>query len=156
MNRPDLTSSSRVAGLRGKMEATATFGLLLVAVGLVAPFAGTGHAGWLVAFKWIYTAGAVVYTAARIVGAFPKGEPYKIRRLHRMECWAGFAFCIAAGFWFWNTRAFDGVALTFRMLNETILFTLVGALIQIVSSWMLASAQKKQNLNGSGENSLGK
>lgn len=130
-------------------EGTATFGLLLVCAGLVAPFAAAGHHGWLVAFKWIFAAGALIYTAARIAGAWPKGESFKVRRLRRMECWAGFAFCTAAFFWFWNTRAFSGVMLTFGMLNETILFTLVGALIQIVSSWMLSSALKKEALHSS-------
>jgi len=85
----------------------------------------------------------VVYTVARVVGAVGRDGSFRVRRLRRMEGWAGIAFCIAAFFWFYNTRKFDGEMLTFRMLNETILFTLAGALIQIVSSWMLSAALRK-------------
>lgn len=131
------------ARIRRAMEALATFGLILVAVGLAAPFATFGNGTLLVMFKWIFAAGAVVYTVARVVGAVGRDGSFRVRRLRRMEGWAGIAFCIAAFFWFYNTRKFDGEMLTFRMLNETILFTLAGALIQIVSSWMLSAALRK-------------
>lgn len=140
------------ARIRRAMEALATFGLILVAVGLAAPFATFGNGTLLVMFKWIFAAGALVYTVARVVGAVGRDESFRVRRLRRMEGWAGIAFCIAAFFWFYNTRKFDGEMLTFRMLNETILFTLAGALIQIVSSWMLSSALRKEAANG-GDNS---
>lgn len=138
----DVPVESR-ARIRRVMEALATFGLILVAVGLAAPFATFGNGTLLVMFKWIFAAGAVVYTVARVVGAVGRDGSFRVRRLRRMEGWAGIAFCIAAFFWFYNTRKFDGEMLTFRMLNETILFTLVGALIQIVSSWMLSAALRK-------------
>lgn len=131
--------------LRKLMESTATFGLLLVAAGLIAPFISYESLQWLVTFKWIFASGAVIYTAARIVGAIGKDGSFRVRRLRRLEVWAGFAFCVAAFFWFWNTAKFGGETLSFRMLNETILFSLTGALIQIVASWMLASALKKEN-----------
>ncbi len=138
----DVPVESR-ARIRRAMEALATFGLILVAVGLAAPFATFGNGTLLVMFKWIFAAGAVVYTVARVVGAVGRDGSFRVRRLRRMEGWAGIAFCIAAFFWFYNTRKFDGEMLTFRMLNETILFTLAGALIQIVSSWMLSAALRK-------------
>lgn len=138
----DVPVESR-ARVRRAMEALATFGLILVAVGLAAPFATFGNGTLLVMFKWIFAAGAVVYTVARVVGAVGRDGSFRVRRLRRMEGWAGIAFCIAAFFWFYNTRKFDGEMLTFRMLNETILFTLAGALIQIVSSWMLSAALRK-------------
>lgn len=125
------------------LEGVATFGLLLVAVSMVAPFAGVPATGWMEAFKWIYAAGAVVYTVARIAGGAGKKESFRVRRLRRMEGWAGIAFCIGAGFWFYNSSRFGGV-FTFRLLNNTILFTLVGALIQIVSSWLLSKALRKE------------
>lgn len=138
----DVPVESR-ARIRRAMEALATFGLILMAVGLAAPFATFGNGTLLVMFKWIFAAGAVVYTVARVVGAVGRDGSFRVRRLRRMEGWAGIAFCIAAFFWFYNTRKFDGEMLTFRMLNETILFTLAGALIQIVSSWMLSAALRK-------------
>lgn len=131
--------------IRAAMENLAIFGLILVAVGLVAPFASMGNSTLMLVFKWTFAAGALFYTVARFVGAWGKDGSFRVRRLRRMEAWAGIAFCIAAFFWFYNTRSFDGVALTFRMLNETILFSLAGALIQIVASWSLNSALKKEN-----------
>ncbi|MDE7181248.1 MAG: hypothetical protein K2N88_08650 [Muribaculaceae bacterium] len=141
INKPGAAPSGR---LRKAMEPVAVVGLLLVAVGLVAPFASMGSPGWMEAFKWIFTAGALAFTAARIAAAVGRGESFRVRRLRRMEAWAGIAFCIAAFFWFYNTRNFSGTFLTFRMLNETIIFTLAGALIQIISSWMLSSALRKE------------
>lgn len=138
------TLKAKKARLRALMERVSTFGLLLVAAGLVAPFASMGSSMWMVIFKWIFAAGALIYTVARVVSAVGRDESFRVRRLRRMEAWAGIAFCIAAFFWFYNTRAFSGVALTFRMLNETIMFTLAGALIQIISSWMLSSALRKE------------
>lgn len=129
---------------RRAMEVVPTFGLILVAVGIAAPFISFGSSAWLVAFKWIYAVGAVVYTAARVVGSLGRDESFRVRRMRRLEFWAGVAFCIGAFFWFFNTRAFGGETLTFRMLNETILFTLVGAMIQIVASWMLSSRLRKE------------
>lgn len=135
--------------LRRAMEALATFGLILVAVGLIGPFTSFDNATLMAVFKWVLSVGAVVYTGARIAGAVGKDGSFRVRRLRRMEVWAGIAFCIGGFFWFYNASRFGGNLVTFRMLNETILFTLAGALIQIVSSWMLSSAMRKEaRLNG--------
>lgn len=130
--------------LRRSLEVVATFGLLLVAAGLVAPFSSFENTVWLVVFKWVYTVGAVLYTVARVVAATGRDGSFRVRRLRRMEAWAGIAFCFGAFFWFYNTSRIDSDVLTFRMLNETIIFTLAGALIQIISSWMLSSALRKE------------
>lgn len=129
------------------MEPLATFGLMLVAAGLVAPLVSLDNTVLTVAFKWVFAVGAVIFTAARVAGCFGQNsgnEGFRVRRLRRMEVWAGIAFCLGAFFWFYNTSKIDSDVLTFRMLNETILFTMVGALIQIVSSWMLSSALRKE------------
>lgn len=136
--------SERRRRVRRAMEPLATFGLILVAAGLVAPFASFDNTVVTVIFKWVFAAGAVIFTAARLVGSFGRDGSFRVRRLRRMETWAGFAFCFGAFFWFYNTEKIDSDVLTFRMLNETIIFTLAGALIQIVSSWMLSSALRKE------------
>lgn len=131
-------------------EIAANFGLVLVAAGLVSPIVGFQDSLWLSVFKWVFTVGAAIYTIARLTGAFDKDEPFRIRRLRRLEVWAGFSFCIATFFWFYNTRQIDASAMpymSFKMFQETILFTLVGALIQIIASWMLTSAIRKQQNN---------
>lgn len=147
MNSPDNKGFSRER-LRNRMESVATFGLILVAVGLVAPFASFENTVWNVVFKYVFSSGALIYTAARIVGSLGKDESFRVRRLRRLESWAGISLCVAAFFWFYNTSRLHTDTLTFRMLNETILFTLVGALIQIIASWMLSSALRKQQKSG--------
>lgn len=145
------THKSTVAGscsrLRRVMESIATFGLFLVAVAMVAPVAGLLSPGWLTAFKWMFASGAFVYLTARVVAAVGRDESLRVRRLRRMEVWAGIALAVAAFFWFYNTRGFDGMP-TFHMLNETVIFTLAGALIQVIASWMLSSALEKQRKTG--------
>ena len=130
--------------MKNKAEITAVFGLILVAVGLVSPLAGFEIPAWNVVFKWVFAAGALLYTAARIAGSFGRKESFRVRRLRRLEIWAGIAFCVASFFWFYNTSKIDSDVLTFRMFQETIVFTLVGAMIQIVASWMLAARLKKE------------
>lgn len=127
-------------------EILANIGLVFVAVGLVSPIVGFENPVWIEVFKWVFTVGAAFYTGARLAGSFAKEENFRIRRLRRLEVWAGFAFCVAAFFWFYNTRHVDFETMpymSFKMFQETILFTLVGALIQIVASWMLSSAIRK-------------
>ena len=137
---PDNGSAAR---MRRSAEVAANFGLVLVAISLISPVVGFENVVWNVVFKWIFAAGALLYTAARVAGALGKDEPFRVRRMRRMEIWAGIAFCVASFFWFYNTAKIDSDTLTFRMFNETIVFTLVGALVQIVASWMLAAALKK-------------
>lgn len=127
------------------VEILANFGLILVAVALVSPLlSGSAAPVWNVVFKWIYAAGALFYTVARVVGSFRKDGSFRVRRLRRMELWAGIAFCVGAFFWFYNTAKIDSDVMYFGMFQETIVFTLVGAMIQIVASWMLHAAIKKE------------
>lgn len=138
----------RIAGRRKKMEAIATFGLILVAVALLAPFASslTGNlgpsssgSGPLAIYKWIYAAGALIFTGARLVNVSDPNESLRMRRIRRLEFWAGMAFCIGAFFWFYNERR-----LASMMLRDTVVFSLAGAMIQIISSWMLVWRQNKE------------
>lgn len=127
------------------MEIAANFGLILVAVALVSPLLlGPSSPVWNVVFKWVFAVGAVFYTAARVAGAFRRDGSFRVRRLRRMEVWAGIAFCVASFFWFYNTAKIDSDIMYFGMFQETVVFTLVGAMIQIVASWMLHAAMKKE------------
>jgi high-affinity Fe2+/Pb2+ permease len=94
---------------------------------------------------WVYTAGALCYTVPRIIAAFNnlKSDSLRIKRLRRMEMWAGIAFCLGAAFWIYNYTRFLGF-FNLKVINETITFTIVGAVIQMIGSWLLSSAQKKQ------------
>lgn len=134
----------RLQRIRSRVEATAGFGLILVCAGLVAPFAAADNAFAMELFKWIFAAGALIFTVARMVNVNDPKDSMRVRRLRRMEMWAGFAFCFAAFFWFWNAHKLAGQGVTIHLLSETIMFALAGAFIQIISSWMLVSALKKQ------------
>ena len=128
------------------MEATATFGLILICVALVAPFTSPANVEYLKVFKWIYGSGALIYLVARVVDITdPKDSP-RLKRLRRMEFWAGVAFGLATAFWFMGEHRFhnDPYVGALAVLQNTIMFTLIGALIQIIASWMIYSQTKKE------------
>lgn len=129
---------------RKQVEATATFGLILICVALVAPFTSPTSMEYLNVFRWIYGAGTVIYLVARIVDINdPKDSP-RLRRLRRMEFWAGVSFGLATAFWFIGQHRLGQYAGALAVLQNTIMFTLVGALIQIVASWLIYSQTKKE------------
>lgn len=149
-------SSAAIEKRRKRMEATATFGLILIAVALLAPFASFMADGetmlnpnsfsWRQTYKWIYAAGALIFTFARLVNVSDPKESLRIRRIRRLEFWAGMAFCIGGFFWFYNTQKLSGMLYVGQMaiLRDTVVFSLAGAMLQIISSWMLVWRQKKE------------
>ena len=149
----DISSSGRERGLSPKvrkaLENTATFGLLLVAVAIAVPFMNLDSGGWLAAFKWVYAAGALIFTVARVAGVNHPGDSFRLKRLRRLECWAGIAFLVGGFFWFYNEARFGGsLGFTLAILRETILFTLAGAMIQIIAVWMIYFREKKEGTGG--------
>lgn len=134
----------KLEGLRKVVEGCSTFGLLLVAAGLVAPFANIESAALATAVKWIYAAGALIFTIARMVNVNDPEDSARLRRLRRMEMWAGFCFCIGAAFWIYNATRWPGTGFTLPMLRDTIGFTLAGAAIQVIASWMISSLAAKE------------
>lgn len=152
--KPALTKA-QIESRRKKMEATSTFGLILIAVALLAPFASfmssgmtlsAGSAGRLAVYKWIYAAGALIFTFARMVNVSDPDESLRIRRIRRLEFWAGMAFCIGAFFWFYNEQKLASMMYVAPMaiLRDTVVFSLAGAMIQIIASWMLVWRQRKE------------
>lgn len=129
-------------------EKTATFGMLLIALALVVPIASAFRPDLTQICKWLFAGGALIYLVARIAGAGDRGESLRLRRLRRMQCWAGIAFGVAAFFWFYTAGRLGENAGPLAITRNTILFSLVGALIQIVSSWMIWGQQKKDAAGG--------
>ena len=138
---------SEAARSRKAIEGAAAFGLILVAVGLAAPFTDLLNSDYIRFFKWIYSPGALIYTIARIVGSTDPAESLRMRRLRRMEFWAGVAFCIGVFFWFYNEHRYADLlaqgAGAMVYLRETVYFSLAGALIQVIAVAALARQQKK-------------
>ncbi len=130
---------------RKLVESTATFGLILICVALVAPFASPGDNAFVSGFKWVYAAGALIFTVARVVNANDPEDSLKMRRLRRMEFWAGVAFVAGAAFWFYQEGHLSEYAGILAVMRDTIMFTLAGALIQIIASWMIVSCGKKES-----------
>lgn len=132
---------------RKAVERSATFGLILVAVALLAPFTDLTDTAFLRFFKWVYAAGALVFTIARVAGSNDPDDSMRVRRLRRLEFWAGVAFCIGAFFWFYNEDRFSfyldmgmgGMA----CLRDTVYFTLAGAAVQVMAVFLLWRRQKK-------------
>ena len=136
---------------RKQVEGTATFGLILICVALVSPFTNPNNVELLSIFRWIYGAGAIIYLIARIVDISDPQESLRLKRLRRMEFWAGISFGIATFFWFYTQNkvqeALGANAGILAVMQNTILFTLVGALIQIIASWLIYSQTKKDLKN---------
>lgn len=129
---------------RKYVEGTATFGLLLICVALAAPFADFSDIDSLAIFKWIYSAGALVYTVARVADANDPADSTRVRRLRRMEFWGGMAFIAGAAFWFYTEQRLPANAGPLAVLRNTVAFTLAGAFIQIIASWLIVAAVRKE------------
>lgn len=129
---------------RKQVEGTATFGLILICVALVAPFTSPASMEYLSVFRWIYGAGTIIYLIARLVDISDPMDSPRLKRLRRMEFWAGIAFALATAFWFIGQHRLGHYAGALAVLQNTIMFTLVGALIQIIASWLIYSQAKKE------------
>lgn len=145
-NQP--VAERKVKNSRKAIERTATFGLILVALGLLAPFTNLSEMSYLRVFKWVYGAGALIFTIARVVGSTDPGESLRIRRLRRLEFWAGVAFCIGTFFWFYNEDYYSfyiqyGMGVM-ACLRDTVYFTLAGAVIQILAVIFISRRLKKE------------
>ncbi len=130
---------------RKYVEFGATIGLLLVLAAMIAPFLE----GWIgkteMLAKWVYAAGALIYTTARVINVNAPGDSLRLRRLRRLEFWAGMCFIVGAAFWFYKLQYYTGLfAGPLAIMRQTVAFTMAGAVIQIVASWMIAFQMKKE------------
>ena len=137
-------SGTNLEKRRKQVEGIATFGLILICVALVAPFTSPASMDYLNVFRWIYGSGALIYLIARIVDVSDPKESLRLKRLRRMEFWAGIAFGLATAFWFIGQHRLGPYAGALAVLQNTIMFTLVGAVIQIIASWLIYSQTKKE------------
>lgn len=105
-------------------------GLLLIVCGTALPlFRVEG-----LLFKYLFCAGAVMVLAGRLMLPTVKDASLRLKRLLRMEIWAGIAFCIG-GFFMW----YDGVG---RM--DWLAFALAGGVMQIYTSIMIPRVAAKE------------
>lgn len=130
---------------RGYAESAAAIGMILIIVAMFLPLLNMFSTANLHIFKWIFAAGTLLYWGARCVDLSSDDESLRIRRLRRIEFWAGACFGVATFMWFYNENKFGdltGVG-PLTILKDTILFALAGAVLQIVAAWMIYFRQKK-------------
>lgn len=140
----DVELSVSLEKKRRYVEAGAAIGLLLVLAAMIAPFLG-GLTGLTMQWaKWVYASGALVYTCARVVNVNAPGDSLRLRRLRRLEFWAGMCFIVGGAFWFYKEQYYGGLPVgPLAVMRQTVAFTMAGAVIQIVASWMVAYRMKK-------------
>lgn len=141
----DAGLSAKLEQRRKYVEIVASVGLLLVLLAMMAPFLSgvIGHS--MMWAKWVYASGALVYTCARVVDVNAAGDSLRLRRLRRLEFWAGMCFIVGAAFWFYKVQYYSGFfAGPLAVMRQTVAFTMAGAVIQIVASWMIAARVRKE------------
>lgn len=148
--QPDKANAPKRMKLMRAAENIAALGMLLVCVSLLIPLFGLTSAHALDPYKWIYSAGTLLYIVARVIGAMNPTGTVRLRRLRRMEFWAGVCFMIGAAFWFYQEGHLGPLAGPLALIRDTILFTLAGAMIQIIASWLIYAQEKK--IKAAGEN----
>lgn len=125
-------------------EMLASCGMVLIAVGLLLPLLNMLDTSRHELFRWIFAVGAFTFWAARCIPVASPDESPRVRRLRRMEFWAGACFGVAAFFWFYNAAKAPVLAGALTILRDTILFSLAGAAIQLIAAWMIYYRSKKE------------
>lgn len=144
MGEKKIKSAGSLEKRRKLAEGTATFGSLLICVALIVPFTGIDSSALSGSCKWIFSAGSLIYLIARTIDVSDPGESMRIRRLRRIEFWAGIAFVMGAFFWFYQENHLGPYVGLLALMRNTIMFTLVGAFLQIIASWMIYYQSKKE------------
>lgn len=107
----------------------AIIGLLLIVCAAALPL--FGFRGDV--FRGIYCAGAVLVFVGRLFNPCPSSS-LRVRRLYRLEVWAGVIFCVGAFFLFYpKAGATDWMA-----------FTLAGGIIEVYASLMIPRTMAKE------------
>lgn len=128
-------------------------GMILIAAGLLVPLINIYDGSLLPICKWVFTAGALMFTGAKSVRTLPSTASFRLRRLKRLEFWVGICFIIASGFWFYNEHKFGNspYAGSLAIIHDTILFTLSGAVLQLLAAWLIYFRERKEAREAAGE-----
>lgn len=131
---------------RKYVEMAASAGLMLVLVAMMVPFFQMFPSWVASAAKWVYAVGALTYTVARVVNVNAPDDPLRLRRLRRLEFWAGMCFIVGGAFWFYKLQYYDGILVgPLAVMQQTVAFTMAGAVIQIVAGVMISRVVRKMS-----------
>lgn len=131
---------------RKYVETAASVGLLLVLVAMMVPFFPSLPHVFVTIARWVYSAGALTYTIARVINVNAASDSLRLRRLRRLEFWAGMCFIVGAAFWFYKQEHYSGIMVgPLAVMQQTVAFTMAGAVIQIIAGWMISHRMKKES-----------
>lgn len=157
MARHKMTKTPQMAAENYKLqrkrklaESLAGIGMVVIAVTMLLTLLNLDNLAFMGVCKYIFAFGALIFTAARSINVSPEGESMRLRRMRRMEFWAGVSFLVAAFFWFYNgtqSVSVGNIAVTISLLRDTVVFTIAGAVIQVVASWLIYYQEKKELSN---------
>lgn len=139
-NPADLLRRRKIADFTGGA------GMILIAVGLLIPLFNLFDNSMLPICKWVFTVGALIFTGSKCISVLPSTASFRLKRIKRLEFWSGICFIIAAGFWFYNQSKFGNSPYVgaLAIIRDTILFTLSGAVLELIAAWMLYFREKKE------------
>ena len=132
---------------RKKVDSTASLGMIIIAIGLLFPLFNMFDTELIANFKWIFASGTVVVLAARCVNVSNPEESLRLKRIRRLEFWVAACFLVATFFWFYNENKLSDLPQgmgALAVLRDTILFSLAGAMIQVIASWLIYFQEKKE------------
>ena len=106
-------------------------GLLMMAAMAVTPLLPSHNDINLELMRWIFTAGAIIVLAARLIGIY-RGPSLRLKRLHGILVFSGLLYCASASMMF-----------IMQGSNNWIAFRLAGLVVQLYASWMIEREEKK-------------
>ena len=106
-------------------------GLLMMAAMAVTPLLPSHNDINLELMRWIFTAGAIIVLAARLIGIY-RGPSLRLKRLHGILVFSGLLYCASASMMF-----------IMQGSNNWIAFLLAGLVVQLYASWMIEREEKK-------------
>ena len=106
-------------------------GLLMMAAMAVTPLLPSHNDINLELMRWIFTAGAIIVLAARLIGIY-RGPSLRLKRLHGILVFSGRLYCASAS-----------MMCIMQGSNNWIAFLLAGLVVQLYASWMIEREEKK-------------
>ncbi len=143
-SKQTITPDARLRRRRRISEIMASVGMVVIALSLFLPLLNLLDTSNLQALCWPFAIGTVLFWGARCMDVSAPDDSMRLRRLRRLEFWSGACFGVAAFFWFYHMYKAGPYAGALYILRDTILFSLAGAVLQLIASWLIYYRVKKE------------